>query len=101
MSLTSRILLLDVTENGPCGLVAEGGMSALGHKRTCAVQQPMSALHPMATAKADMPQMVMSALLPKADVRIVRQFHPTVIRKFTHHAIDFPSSAASNFASCP
>ena len=34
MSLTSRILLLDVTENGPCGLVAESGMSALGQKRT-------------------------------------------------------------------
>src|SRR5215470_9738579 len=28
-------------------------MSALGHKRTCAVQKPMSALHPIATAKAD------------------------------------------------
>ena len=31
-------------------------MSALGHKRTYAVQQAMSALHPIATAKADMPQ---------------------------------------------
>jgi hypothetical protein len=30
MSLTSRILLLDVTENGPCGLIAESGMYALG-----------------------------------------------------------------------
>jgi hypothetical protein len=29
-------------------------MSALGHKRTYAVQQAMSALHPKATAKADM-----------------------------------------------
>ena len=28
-------------------------MSALGHKRTCAVQKPMSALPPIATAKAD------------------------------------------------
>jgi hypothetical protein len=28
-------------------------MSALGHKRTYAVQQPMSALPPIATAKAD------------------------------------------------
>src|SRR5262245_46971542 len=28
-------------------------MSALGHKQTCAVHQPMSALHPIATAKAD------------------------------------------------
>ena len=28
-------------------------MSALGHKRTYAVQQPMSALPPKATAKAD------------------------------------------------
>jgi hypothetical protein len=29
------------------------GMSALGHKRTCAVQLVMSALPPIATAKAD------------------------------------------------
>src|SRR5262245_26414532 len=43
-------------------------MSALGHKQTCAIHQPMSALPPIATAKADMPQMVMSALLPKADM---------------------------------
>jgi hypothetical protein len=29
-------------------------MSALGHKRTYAVHQPMSALLPIATAKADL-----------------------------------------------
>ena len=28
-------------------------MSALGHKQTCAVQEAMSALPPIATAKAD------------------------------------------------
>jgi hypothetical protein len=28
-------------------------MSALGQKQTCALQQAMSALHPIATAKAD------------------------------------------------
>ena len=38
------------------GLGKGGVMSALGHKRTCAVQKGMSALHPIATAKADMPQ---------------------------------------------
>jgi hypothetical protein len=43
-------------------------MSALGHKQTFAVHQPMSALPPIATAKADMPQMVMSALHLKADM---------------------------------
>ena len=43
-------------------------MSALGHKRTYAVQQPMSALLSIATAKADFPQKVMSALPPKADM---------------------------------
>jgi hypothetical protein len=43
-------------------------VSALGHKRTYAVQKGMSALHPIATAKADMPQMIMSALPPKADM---------------------------------
>ena len=32
------------------------------------MHQPMSALPPTATAKADMPQLVMSALLPKADM---------------------------------
>jgi hypothetical protein len=31
-------------------------MSALGQKQTYASQQAMSALHPTATAKADMPQ---------------------------------------------
>ena len=35
--------------------------SALGQKRTCALQKGMSALPPIATAKADMPQTVMSA----------------------------------------
>jgi hypothetical protein len=34
---------------GDCALAR----SALGHKRTCAVHQPMSALPPIATAKAD------------------------------------------------
>jgi hypothetical protein len=43
-------------------------MSALGQKRTYAPQQAMSALPLIATAKADMPQMVMSALPPKADM---------------------------------
>jgi hypothetical protein len=43
-------------------------MSALGQKQTFAVQKAMSALPPIATAKADMPQMVMSALNLKADM---------------------------------
>ena len=43
-------------------------MSALGHKETFAAQQVMSALPRIATAKADMPQMVMSALAPIADM---------------------------------
>src|SRR4029077_12490509 len=42
--------------------------SALGQKPTCALQNLMSALPPTATAKADMPQMVMSAFHPKADM---------------------------------
>jgi hypothetical protein len=36
-------------------------MSALGQKQTYALQQAMSALPPIATAKADMPQTAMSA----------------------------------------
>jgi hypothetical protein len=40
----------------------------LGQKRTYAVQNGMSALPPKATVKADMPQMVMSASPPKADI---------------------------------
>src|SRR5215475_10653287 len=36
------------------GVTGGHQMSALGHKRTYAVHQPMSALHPIATAKADM-----------------------------------------------
>ena len=43
MSLASRILPFDVTENGPCGFAAESSMSALGQKRTCAPQKRMSA----------------------------------------------------------
>ena len=43
-------------------------MPALGHKQTYAVQKAMSALLPIATAKADMPQMVMPALHPKAGI---------------------------------
>jgi len=43
-------------------------MSALGQKQTYAVQKAMSALPPIATAKADLSQTVMSALPPKADM---------------------------------
>ena len=43
-------------------------MSALGQKRTCAPHNARSALPLIATAKADMPQMVMSALPSKADM---------------------------------
>jgi hypothetical protein len=51
-------------------------MSALGQKQTYALQQAMSALHPIATAKAkfhkrresEIPQKAMSALPPKADM---------------------------------
>jgi hypothetical protein len=43
-------------------------MSALGQKPTYAPQQAMSALHPIATAKAKIPQKAMSALPPKADM---------------------------------
>ena len=43
-------------------------MSAMGHKQTFALQNVMSALPPIATAKADFPQTVVSALPPKADM---------------------------------
>src|SRR5262245_1710586 len=43
-------------------------MSALGQKSTYALQQVMSALHPIATAKAKFRKMAMSALPPKADM---------------------------------
>src|SRR5215468_1868415 len=38
---------------GPTLLPGTNPMSALGHKPTCAVQNVMSALYPIATAKAD------------------------------------------------
>jgi hypothetical protein len=44
------------TDIGPAGQLADrsqAAMSALGQKRTCAVQKGMSALPPIATAKAD------------------------------------------------
>jgi hypothetical protein len=43
-------------------------MSALGQKQTCAAQKCMSALPPIATAKANLSQTAMSALPPKADM---------------------------------
>src|SRR5262249_43780693 len=49
-------------------MVVKGrSMSALGQKQTCAVQNGMSALPPIATAKADMLE-GHSALPPKADM---------------------------------
>jgi hypothetical protein len=48
--------------------ITSSQMSALGQKPTCAPQKAMSALPPIATAKADMPQITMSALPPKADM---------------------------------
>src|SRR5262245_9851178 len=44
-------------------------MSALGHKQTYAMQQAMSALHPIAT-ESEIPQKAMSALPLKADMCI-------------------------------
>src|SRR5262245_21020522 len=44
-------------------------MSALGQKQTCTVQLGMSALPPIATAKAKFPQTVMSALGQKQHSR--------------------------------
>jgi len=43
-------------------------MSALGHKRTYAPQQAMSALHPIGDHESGHVPKVMSALPPKADV---------------------------------
>jgi hypothetical protein len=48
--------------------IPKGLMSALGQKQTPALQKAMSALLPIATVKADMPQTVMSAFPPKADM---------------------------------
>jgi hypothetical protein len=46
-------------------------MSALGHKQTCAPQKAMSALHPIATAKADRCSAKQNVRLgPKADIRV-------------------------------
>jgi hypothetical protein len=45
-------------------------MSALGQKQTCAVRKAMSALHPIATAKADMTKI------------FVRKFCRAVLRPF-------------------
>ena len=50
--------------------VSAVGMSALGHKRTCAAHKPMSALPPIATAKADIrPAKGRNRFTPKADMR--------------------------------
>ena len=49
-------------------MVGGGTMSALGQERTYAAQQPMSALPPIATEKADI-RTTMSAFGGKADMR--------------------------------
>jgi hypothetical protein len=41
---------------GKSSFLRHGSMSALGQKQTYALQQAMSALHPIATEKADMRQ---------------------------------------------
>jgi hypothetical protein len=47
----------------------QGCMSAKGQKQTCAMHQPMSALPPKATAKADMyPATRHVRFTPKADI---------------------------------
>ena len=48
--------------------MSSSGMSALGHKRTYAVQQPMSALILNSDRESGFLQKVMSALPPKADM---------------------------------
>ena len=54
-------------------------MSALGHKRTYAVQKGMSALPPIATAKADIrtPDLGSWPGGPKASADIPRPYAPT------------------------
>ena len=55
---SSRQGFLEVAAEDDCLAIVPRGnkMSALGQKQTYAVQQPMSALPPIATAKADFPQ---------------------------------------------
>src|SRR5262245_10506367 len=50
------------------GLVKYGAMSALGQKQTYAVQQVMSALPPIATAKADKRQAAHDGMLVQFDI---------------------------------
>src|SRR5262245_60441520 len=68
-----------------------GPMSALGQKQTYAVHQPMSALPPIATIKADLSQTAMSALPPKADMcgaaRDVRFGPEADIKSFIDHLV--------------
>jgi hypothetical protein len=58
-------------------VVKRCAMSALGHKQTFAVQNVMSALPPIATAKSGYLRFVMSALPPKTDMcGATRLFNP-------------------------
>src|SRR5262249_30883383 len=52
----------------PTEALEEVPMSALGQKQTFALHQPMSALPPIATAKADFPQKSCPLYPPKADM---------------------------------
>jgi hypothetical protein len=62
-------------------------MFALGQKQTYALQQAMSALHPIATAKADMQSAAagnhVSASLPKVTGRVGREQGAGLFVSFT------------------
>jgi hypothetical protein len=53
-------------------------MSALGQKRTCAVHKPMSALPPIATAKADMPSYKRGAMCSPRN--LIFYIQPTIAK---------------------
>src|SRR5262249_8443988 len=62
-------------------------VSALGHKRTYAPQQAMSALHPIATTKADIGK-PSCLLYPRKRTCAVQQLMSALGQKRTFHSFD-------------
>ena len=68
INMEPAVIELDLGTASKTSASVQQAMSALGHKRTYAPQQAMSALPPTATKNAAMPKMVVSALHLKADM---------------------------------
>jgi hypothetical protein len=73
-------------------IVALVGMSALGHKQTCAVQKAMSALPPRATEKAEsLHNPNPSRIIGFLNLGSGRLYHGRLIPRWRHRHLKWPT----------